>query len=331
MNLNPKENTQTQEKQKLVVGLEQFQVIAVNPTTDEINALYERDGKDDDKEQEYVTEREGNDQVRITFFLRALQSARITRKSFYIVDKERTNKDGNKHQYINQIGQTGWGASEDDLTDFFKTFTNKDRQVLGKKSFRIAKEGEGDFYEFAKSVLRGVNYYDPTTDITFDFKKMLKGNFKELNTVFTGDFASPFVATNYIKNVETENGMKTYNEVWTDVILAPEMLGKIEFAASKFYKETCEQIKEDEDEFKRLGINATIEVLTPQDIYGYVNVPDLKFKSEWDNKAWLKLKSTIEGEYGCKGFFKVSPLFEYNPNMDITAGNAPVANNDLSY
>ena len=40
----------TNEARKNYVGLEQFSIVAVNPTTEEINALYERTPKEDEKE-----------------------------------------------------------------------------------------------------------------------------------------------------------------------------------------------------------------------------------------------------------------------------------------
>lgn len=331
LNERPNNGTQGQEAKQMYVGLESMEVMCINPTTEEINKMYGRESKEDDKEQEYITEREGIDNIRITVFLKALQTNRIVRKTFFIEDKERMDKTGTKYQYLNQTGDSGWGQSEDDLMDFFKNFTDKDKKVIGKKAIRKAKNGEADFYEFVKGVLRKVNYYDPTTDVTFDFKKMLKGNWKELNQHLTGELAMPISLMNYIKNVETENGIKTYNEVWTDKILNGDMYSKIEFATSKYYKETCQQIQEDEEEFKRLKINGVIETITPQDIYGYVNTPDIKFKSEWDNKAWNKYCNEINGGYGCKGFYKLSPVFEYHPSMDISSTNNVIAPNDLSY
>ena len=40
------------EARKNYVGIEQFSIVAVNPTTEEINALYERTPKEDEKQVE---------------------------------------------------------------------------------------------------------------------------------------------------------------------------------------------------------------------------------------------------------------------------------------
>lgn len=326
MNLNAKKESEFEERKKYV-GLENFEVIAVNPTIKQFNELYGKDGSDADEEIEYVDEKDGEDRIKISVYMRGLQSNRIHREQFFIVDKERTSKDGGKGQYINQVCQSTWVDDEANLPEWFTKFTDKNKSVIGNKTYRRAKEGEADFYEFVRGVLRTVDFYQTDTEVEFNFKKMLKGDFSQLNSILTdSSYASPFTALNYIRT-DKEDATKQYQQVFLKGILPRDFYNKVELATSEYYKERFEDIKENPDAVKIPGIPLVV-----QDIYGYVESPSsIKFKKDFENKAWMNFLKEVEGEYGCKGFYKICPVFEYDKAMDITAGNKTLNMNDSGY
>ena len=321
------------EARKNYVGIEQFSIVAVNPTTEEINAFYERTPKEDEKEVEYVRDKDGVDQLMISLFLKGTQTNRIVKSTFFITDKVRTNKDGSKIQYINSTGESSWTDDIKNLPDFFTHFQDKFKKNLHDKPFRPALDGEADFYTFIKGAMAGVNYRDVETDIRFELKKMLKGNFKELSTyLLDPEFTRTFTALNFVENkLQDDGSTKTFNNVFTKAILPGDMYNKLQYSTNRYYTDYLESIKTGQEEGLVIP-NTTLELLTIQDIVGYIpSYASPKFKDEWDGKRWTKFSKEVEGEYGCKGFYKLAPVFEYNEAMDITASNAPISDVDLSY
>jgi hypothetical protein len=320
------------EENKLYVGLDEFEILAVNPDADQLAKLYGNEPKEDAKEINYVDEKDGDDRVRVTVYVKGINAQKITRINFFIVDKDRVSKDGVKKQYINQVCQTSWADSKDNLAEWFTKFTDRNKTVIGEKTFRVAMEGEGDFYDFVRAVMNKVNFNSPESEVKFNFKKMLKGDFSELNTYLTDpDWTSTFTAVWYVKNVETETGIKSYNELFSKAILPRTFYNKVENNVVAYYRDMVEEIKDDDDMFDELGIKGIKETLTPHDIYGYVKSPSIAFKDKYEAKIWENFTKNIDGEYGCKGFYKICPVFEYNASMDITASNTSHESDDASY
>lgn len=337
MQITKKEPTEGQSfEKKMYCGIERFELVAVNPTIKELNKLYDREDKDDDKELEYVTQTtDGDDKVKITIYLRSLDNHRITQKSFFITDKERMNKNGDKYQYINQVCGTTWVDSEKNLPEFFTKFLSKEKKVLGDKSFRIAKEGEGDFYEFLRAIGNGINWFSEQTDIEFNFKKLLKEDFKQLQSVLLDkveNYFPPFAAISYIKTVPNDDGTnKEYNEIFTKAIIPMSLLSKLNLSFDSYYNQELEKIKSSDELFSELGIEGIKETLTINDIYGYVAETSVALKTDYERKSWDRIITEINSEYGIKGFYKVCPVFEYKPSMNILATNTTLSTSGSDY
>lgn len=320
MNLNERQ----EQERKYYAGLELFEVIAVNPTTKQINEIYGKENSEEDKEVEYVDQKDGDDRVRITVFMRGQQTNRIHRESFFITNKPRVSDKGSK-QYINQICQSTWVDEESNLPEWFTKFYGKDRQtVVGEKTYRQAKEGEADFYNFVRGVLNKVAYNLVSTDVEFDFKKFLRGDFVQLNSTLTNKkYAGSFCALNFVRT-DANDSTKQYQQIYNKAILPANFYNKIEVGGMDYYNSYLDQIKENPGEVP--GIPLTIN-----DIYGYVpSFTDVKFK-DFDAKVWKAFLDNVEGEYGCKGFYKICPVFEYDKAMDIAASNKVISSDGSDY
>ncbi len=307
-------------EKKYFVGLEAYQVVCVNPTKKELNKLYEKEDEEGDEEINYVVDKDGDDQVRIVIYLKGLTTDRIRSVRFFVTDTERKNKEGTKNQWINQTCSTTWCDEEENLPEWFTSFRDKDKKVIGKQKYRKALQGEGDFYEFLRNIMNGVNFFSEDTDIHFEFKKMLKGNFSQLNQYLCDvELVGSFGLLNYIKNdVENE---KTYNELFTKAVLPTGTMNRLFTLQEPYYKDALAELIADKD-FKADEVK---DFLTVYDIFGYVNSPKVTFKKDYDNKPYEKFMKAVEDEYGCKGFYKIAPIFEYHEDMCIASGNSPVA------
>lgn len=334
MNLTQKEELKGFSK---YVGFELFNVVAVNPTVKQVNKLLGKEDSEEDEEINYLDEKDGNLRIKLTVYMKGLQTERIHKESFFIVDKVRLSKvdenDPDKvqtTQYINNFCDATFVDSEENLPAWFKTLTRKKTgQVLGEKEYRKALEGEADFYTFARGVLGKVDFYlNPRTSIIFDIKKLKRGDFSEVNSVLTdSDYCSPVCLLNYV-STDVEDTEKQYQRVWTKNPLPTSFYTKIEMAIAPYYRDRVQDAIDHPNDYP--GIKGL--PLAPSDIYGWVDGPEsIKFKDSYDQKTWDNFIKNSEGKYGVSGFYKFTPVFEYNKEMDITAGNKTLSPTDSSY
>lgn len=333
MNIDTKEPIVGNYDKKMYCGLETFKIVDVNPSRKKLNEILGIEPKEDLQEIEYLSEtKEGDDKIKISLVLESRQ--RFLIKNFYIVDKNRNNKEGDKLQYINQTCNTTWVDKEENLPEFFINFIDKNKNNIGKKEYRVAKEGEAEFYEFIKSIGVGINWYSQSTNFEFNFKKLLKEDFSQLKTILLNDVHFPeFTALTYVKTVVVEEGVKKYNEIFTKGVIPSYLLKGIFATCNKHYNSLLNEIKEDDKLYDSLNINKEIlrEALTQDDIYGYVDSPNFKFTKDFEQKAFDRLLKEIEGEYGCKGFYKLSPVFEYNDKMETDFSDKSISSSGSDY
>lgn len=188
----------------LKTGVFEGTVVAVNPSKEELCELWETDKIE--KEIEYTKEtKDGDDAVSLSFFLKDTEGG-LHNVRFFLVDKERENKDKTKKQYINLSGATSWADSKNNLQDWFTAKEN-----------RIAKVGEEELYGFLRSWL---NLLDWNTNEEFlDTKKLFKGNVKELRDLMKSEFASTVLANAIITEVEKDGEKKLYQQVYNRAFL----------------------------------------------------------------------------------------------------------------
>lgn len=143
-------------------------VTACNPSQSEMVAM----GLKAEKDPEYVTETEGVKKVRIDFYVQNKDlKSKIT---FFLEDKVRSNKDGDKFEFINNAGQNTWCATVEEAVEKVGRNGNK---FFKPEGARQALVGEVDFYNFIKTWAN----VEPGEDCSLeDVKALFKGNFKEL-------------------------------------------------------------------------------------------------------------------------------------------------------
>ena len=325
--MNIVDKKQSDFEKKYYAGLEKFKIIKVNPTLEEKCKLYDREPRENEKETDYVTIKENVDTVRISIYMEAIDTDRIVSKTFFIENTPCLTKDGLKTQYINSVCESTWVDKEENLPEWFTNHIDfKTKLKIGKKSYRIAKKGEADLYEFFRALTQTkVDYRNPEVNIDFKFSKLLKGEFNEINTHFTNtNYVPPFYSLNFIKNsIGTDGETKTNTEVYTKVII-PERLYNAYYAQIvHFYEEFL-----NDQEFLKSN---DIVVPTITSVCGYLDNPSYIMKDEYQRKSLNYIFDKTKGEYGCKGFFKLAPVFEYKPNMDITSSNNVFSDSDASY
>lgn len=195
------------------IGFTKVEVKAINPSRKELNKLLGNEDKDDDKEFEYAGEdKEGNKKVRIAFWLYSEDLDKYFPYSFNLTNRIRKSNDESKTQFINSTCDTGWADSKDNLQEWFLNFTNKEKEVLGKKEVKEALAGEEELGNLVKSWLGRLDWRDTATKVIFDTKALLKEKFGDLRNEIGGDYDTPFVVLLGVRTDENDP-TKQYQQV----------------------------------------------------------------------------------------------------------------------
>ena len=276
-----REKSQQQEYSKKV-GLFEAKVIAINPDIEEYNELLGIELKEDSKAIEYLGKsQDGDTKLRIDIWLEEIKNKDKFKVSFFLEDKERVNKDGTKNQYINNIGSCSWAADPNDLYDWFKA-----------RDYRVAYSGEEELYNFLRVWLSEVDFKDTENVLTMDWKKLMKGNLKDLKDQIDGAYCTNVVALATIKTVIKDDETKEYQGVYNKAFMYGDSIKNfrlVDFSSS-----------------------STLE--------------GLRKKKAKDLKQYEKFVLNVTGDYGCKDFYILKDLKDYNADDNLVASDKVISN-----
>ena len=263
------------------VGLFEANVLAINPNAEECKDILGFEPKEDSKALEYLgTSQDGNITLRVDVWLEEVKNKDKFKVTFFLEDKEKVNKDGTKKQYINSIGSCSWAADANDLPSWFAS-----------REYRVAFVGEEDLYNFLRTWLGNLDYRDAETTLSLDWKKMMKGNVKDLKDQVDGEWCTPVVALATVKTVIKDEETKEYQGVYNKAFLPAYSLKQfrvMDFSNSK-------------------------------------TVDSLKLKKSKDLKPHERFVVNVTGEYGCRDFYILKDLKEYNSEDNLVASDRTIA------
>ena len=270
------------------VGLFEANVIAINPTAEEFKDILGMELKEDSKATEYLGEtRDGNNYLRVDVWLQRVNQDDKFKVSFFLEDKERENKDGTKKQYINSIGMCSWAADENDLAEWFTK----------GRDFRVAYVGEEDFYNFMRTWLSELDYRDADTVLQLEWKKLMRGNVKDLKDQIDGEWSKSVVALATVIVKEKDGESKEYQGIYNKAFVGGYSL----------------------KQFRLVD-------------YGDRRIQEsLKNKKPRDLKAHEKFVMNIIGEYGCKDYYTLKDLQDYNADDNLVASDAHISDDGDDY
>ena len=297
MAVKGKQRVAQKDGKQLFVGFTAVKVVAINPNRKELNELIGKEDSPEDKELIYMsTDNEGQDRLRLAFWLEDVKTGKLFPYSFNLTNKERKNKDADKVQIVNSTCSTSWVPFNKDgdtdtsevndavIQDWFVNFTDKEKQVLGKKKWRKALAGEEELATLLRSWLGRLNFMDPETEVMVDTKKLFKENYKELRELISlneeGEFGAdgldtPFVILMGVRTDE-EDSTKKYQQVWGKSFL-------------------------------------------PESFMKFINNGN-KFPTDYAKKVWKKFTEEVIGDYGFNGYVELLPLMEYDEAKDALGG-----------
>lgn len=275
--------TETQKK----VGLFEGKVIAINPSIEEYKDVLGIELKEESKAVEYLGEsKDGDTTLRVDFWLEEVKSKDKFKVTFFLEDKEKENKDATKKQYINNVGTCSWADDPNNLPKWF-----------AERDYRVAYAGEEDFYSFIKTWLGELDYRDAATTLQLDWKKLMKGNLKDLKSQVNGEYCTNVVALATIKTVIKEDETKEYQGVYNRAFLPA-------YSIKQF---------------------RVVDFSNPNVVSG------LKGKKSKDLKPHERFVLNVTGEYGCKDFYILKELKDYNPDDNLVSSDEPMSTDGDDY
>lgn len=277
-----------------MVGIFESSIICINPTAEEFKEILNIDLKEDSKSAEYLGEsKDGNTYLRLNFWLRNVKNQEIFQSpvSFFLEDKQRANKEDTKLQYINAVGACTWADDPNNLPEWFSV-----------RDYRVANVGEEELYDFLKTWLGKLDYRDAETILQIEWKKLMKGNVKDLKDQIGGEYSCNVgvLATVVTREKENDEGImekREYQGIFNKAFLPPYAIKNFRLV-----------------DYSNPDVIAKIAAKKPK-----------------DQKAHEKFVLKIVGEYGCKDFYVLKDLIEYNPEMNIVASDKTISEAGSDY
>lgn len=268
------------------VGLFEARVVAINPTAEEFKEILEIDLPEDSKLTDYLGKnRDDNTYLRIDIWLEEVRKKDRFKVTFFLEDKERENKDGTKKQYINNIGTTTWATDPNELPDWFT-----------KRDYRVAKVGEEELYGFMRTWLE-LDYSQSKADLSLEWKKLMKGNVKELKDQVNGAYCTNVAALATVTVRQKDGENKEYQSIYNKAFLPAYYLKN--FRLVNYSDPTVQSA--------------------------------LRAKKSKDLRPHERFVVNVTGEYGCKDYYILRDLQEYNPDDNLVASDRTLSSDGSDY
>lgn len=270
-----------------VVGLFEAKIISINPSIEEYKEVLGIELKEDSKATEYIGEsKEGNTYLRINVWTEDVKTGNKYPIQFYLENKEKENKDATKKQYINNVGVCSWAAKKADLPEWFS-----------ERDYRVAYVGEEELYNFMRTWLSSLDYRSAETTLELDWKKLMRGNVKDLKDQIDGEWANNVVVLATVKIQEKDGEMKEYQSCYNKAFLSPYSLKQFRLV----------------------------------DYSNPMVLENLKRKKPKEMKAHEKFVVACTGEYGVKDVLYLGELKEYDSSEFVQGGDSVINDEDSSY
>lgn len=165
------------------------------------------------------------------------------------------------------------------------------------REYRVAYVGEEEFYSFLRTWLGELDLRDAESTLQLDWNKLMRGNVRDIQSQINGEYSTNIVVPATIKTVIKDDETKEYQGVWTKGFLPAYSLKQF-----------------------RLVDYSNSNVLNT-----------LRGKKSKDLKPHERFVLNITGEYGCRDYFTLKDLAEYNSGDNLVASDKVIADDDSEF
>lgn len=270
------------------VGLFEANVICLNPDAEEFKDKLNMELKEDSKQTEYLgkSKEGGNTTLRLDFWLEETKNQEKYKLTFFLEDKEKENKDQTKKQYINTVGVCSWAADANELPEWF-----------ANREYRVAFVGEEELYNFLRTWLGNLDLRNATSTLQLEWKKLMKGNVKDLKDQINGEWCTPTMFLATVKTVEKDDAIKEYQGVYNKAFLPGYSLKQFRVV----------------DYSRQETLKA------------------LRNKKSKDLKPQERFVLNVTGEYGCRDYYTLKDLKEYSPSDNLVSSDKVISEDAGDY
>ena len=125
----------------------------------------------------------------------------------------------------------------------------------------------------------------------------MKGNVSDLKAQVGGEYATPVVALATVKTVEKDGEVKEYQNVYNKAFLSNYSLKQFRLI-----------------DYDKSDVQSSLKRKQPKEL-----------------KAHERFVINVTGEYGCKDFFILKDMKEYDASDNIAASNAVISEDGADY
>jgi len=270
------------------VGLFEANVICLNPDAEEFKDKLNMELKEDSKQTEYLgkSKEGGNTTLRLDFWLEETKNQEKYKLTFFLEDKEKENKDQTKKQYINNVGTCSWAADPNELPEWF-----------AKRDYRVAFVGEEELYNFLRTWLGNLDLRSAESTLELEWKKLMKGNVKDLKDQINGEWCTPTMFLATVKTIEKDDSVKEYQGVYNKAFLPGYSLKQFRVV----------------DYSRQETLKA------------------LRNKKSKDLKPQERFVLNVTGEYGCRDYYTLKDLKEYSPTDNLVSSDRVISEDDSDF
>lgn len=168
---------------------------------------------------------------------------------------------------------------------------------FAKRDYRVAFVGEEELYNFMRTWLGNLDYRDASTTLQLDWKSLMKGNVKDIKGQVGGEYSISVLALATIKTVVKNDETKEYQGVYNKAFLPAYNLKQF-----------------------RLIDYSKADVLS-----------GIRQKKSKDLKPHERFVLNVTGEYGCKDFYILKDMKDYNADDNLVASDSVLSEDGADY
>lgn len=168
---------------------------------------------------------------------------------------------------------------------------------FAKRDYRVAFVGEEEIYTFLRTWLGELDYRKDSTVLELDWRSLMKGNVKDLKSQVNGDYCTTVVALATVKTVEKDGETKEYQGVFNKAFLPGYSLKQFRLI-----------------DYSNPSVLSAVKQKTPR-----------------ERKLYEKFVFDVTGEYGCKDFYILKDIRDYNPDDNLVSSNETFSTDGADY
>ncbi len=165
------------------------------------------------------------------------------------------------------------------------------------RDHRVAYIGEEELYDFMRTWLGQLNYRHATTVLQLDWKKLMRGNIGDLKSEINGEWCNTVVALATVVVKERDGETKEYQGIYNKGFLG----------------------------------GYTMKQFRLVDYTDKRTLDSLRSRKPRELKPHERFAVRVSGEYGCKDYYTLKEIEEYNPGDNLVASDNYISDDGSDY